>query len=77
MSISTPCIKLCVIEPSLRLCIGCGRSIDEISQWSGLTEPERLDIMAALPARLKQMSVRESGRVLPSQRRKLRDSKSA
>ena len=72
MSISTPCIKLCVIEPSPRLCIGCGRSIDEISQWSGLTEPERLNIMATLPERMKDMSLRESGRILPSQRRKMR-----
>jgi uncharacterized protein len=77
MSISTPCIKLCVIEPSLRLCIGCGRSIDEISQWAGLTEPERQNIMAELAPRLSGIALRDSGRVLPSQRRKMRISAKA
>jgi hypothetical protein len=33
------------------LCIGCGRTLSEIAHWSGMSEAERADIMALLPAR--------------------------
>jgi uncharacterized protein len=49
---STPCIQICVIDPLSALCIGCGRTVDEIAAWSGLDEPSRLAIMAGLEARL-------------------------
>jgi predicted Fe-S protein YdhL (DUF1289 family) len=52
--ISTPCIKICVIDPVSRLCEGCGRTLAEIAQWARLSEPERLAIMAALPERLAE-----------------------
>ena len=70
MSISTPCIKICVIEPSLDICIGCGRTRREIGAWTGLPEPERLEIMKALPERIKGLTKRDSGRLRPSQRRR-------
>lgn len=50
--ISTPCIKICVIDPASRLCEGCGRTLTEIAQWGRLSEPERQAIMAGLPKRL-------------------------
>ncbi|MDX3807153.1 DUF1289 domain-containing protein [Bosea thiooxidans] len=52
---STPCIKVCVIDPQTRLCEGCGRTLSEIAQWSQLDEAERLAIMAELPERLRQL----------------------
>ena len=48
--ISTPCIKICVMEGGL--CTGCGRTLPEIARWGAMPEPERRAIMAALPARL-------------------------
>ena len=51
-SVSTPCVQVCVIDPRSALCIGCGRTLDEIAGWSGLEEPRRLAIMAGLEARL-------------------------
>jgi predicted Fe-S protein YdhL (DUF1289 family) len=50
--ISTPCIKVCTIDPVSRLCAGCGRSLQEIGEWTRLTEQERRAIMARLPERL-------------------------
>lgn len=47
----TPCIKICVIDPASRLCIGCLRTLDEIAAWSGLPPEDRRRIMAQLPAR--------------------------
>ena len=49
---STPCIKVCVIDPVSKLCEGCGRTLPEIAQWGRLSEAERLEIMAVLPKRL-------------------------
>jgi uncharacterized protein len=51
-NVTTPCTKVCVVHPARSICIGCGRSLDEIARWSGLTEVERIAIMAQLPARL-------------------------
>lgn len=48
----TPCIKVCVIDAASALCRGCGRTIDEIAQWSALSDDARRAIMAQLPARL-------------------------
>ena len=52
-SVSTPCIKICVIDPVSKLCEGCGRTLAEIAQWSRLSEAERLAIMVQLPERLQ------------------------
>jgi len=52
MSVSSPCTKVCTMDPRSALCRGCGRTLDEIAQWGGLSEAERLRIMAQLPQRL-------------------------
>ena len=49
--VDSPCVKVCVIHPESRLCLGCRRSIDEISRWSRMTNVERAEILAALPGR--------------------------
>lgn len=61
--IDSPCIKLCVIHPESRTCVGCFRTIDEIGSWSRMTPEERLEIMAALPARGSQLTKRRGGRM--------------
>jgi hypothetical protein len=50
--ISSPCNRVCVMHPASRLCVGCGRSLDEIARWAALSEAERRAILARLPARL-------------------------
>ena len=52
---SSPCIRICVIDPASKLCEGCGRTLQEIAQWSRLTETERLSIMATLEERLSSL----------------------
>lgn len=49
--IESPCVKVCLIHPESRLCVGCNRTIDEITRWSRMTPDERSTIMAALPGR--------------------------
>jgi uncharacterized protein len=49
---SSPCVKICVIDPLAGLCVGCGRSVEEISLWPEMGESERLAVMAELPTRM-------------------------
>ncbi len=50
--IDTPCTKVCVVDASSGLCLGCGRTLAEIGGWIGLTPDQRRRIMAELPARM-------------------------
>lgn len=61
--VQSPCVKLCVVHPEERICVGCFRSIDEISSWSRLTPAERTAIMAELPARAPRLAKRRGGRM--------------
>jgi uncharacterized protein len=49
--VESPCVKTCLIHPKARLCVGCLRTIDEISAWGRMSLEERRAIMAALPSR--------------------------
>lgn len=60
--IESPCVKVCVIHPEARLCVGCHRTIDEISAWSRMAPETRQAIMAELPARAGQLARRRGGR---------------
>jgi predicted Fe-S protein YdhL (DUF1289 family) len=58
--IETPCVKICTLDARSRICLGCGRSIDEIASWIALSAAERARIMAELPARLAARSPTEA-----------------
>jgi uncharacterized protein len=60
--IQSPCVKLCVVHPEARLCIGCLRTIDEITQWSRMTHDARANVIAMLPARAPSIVKRRGGR---------------
>ena len=47
----TPCIKVCTLDARTGLCLGCGRTIDEIARWSSMSEAERARIMEDLAQR--------------------------
>jgi predicted Fe-S protein YdhL (DUF1289 family) len=51
-TISTPCVKVCVIDPRSALCVGCGRTVAEIAAWTAMSEAERGLVMAGLGERL-------------------------
>jgi predicted Fe-S protein YdhL (DUF1289 family) len=52
--VSTPCIKICSLDPQTGICAGCGRTLEEIARWGGMAESERQRIMQLLPARLQK-----------------------
>jgi predicted Fe-S protein YdhL (DUF1289 family) len=53
-TVSTPCIDVCVLDPLSALCIGCGRTGEEITAWATMSETERLAVMAGLGQRLTE-----------------------
>ena len=52
MAISSPCVKVCVMDLATGLCQGCGRTLEEIAHWGTLSECERRKIMKELRERL-------------------------
>ncbi|WP_221792304.1 DUF1289 domain-containing protein [Aquisediminimonas sediminicola] len=48
----SPCNGVCTIDRASNWCVGCGRNLDEISQWPTADEAKRRDIVARLPARM-------------------------
>jgi hypothetical protein len=51
MTIQSPCTKVCTLDARTGLCLGCGRTVEEIARWSAMSEAERARIMAELPGR--------------------------
>ena len=61
--VESPCVKLCVVHPEERICIGCYRTIEEIATWSRMTPEARRAVMADLPERAPRLVRRRGGRV--------------
>ena len=49
--VASPCITICRMNPQSGLCEGCLRTLDEIAAWSALTDAQKRDVLARLPAR--------------------------
>jgi uncharacterized protein len=57
--VASPCISVCVLDPAgSGVCVGCGRSLDEIAAWSELSNAERRAVIARLPQRLATLGAR-------------------
>jgi len=53
--LETPCVNVCLLDGETGLCVGCGRTVAEISSWASLSPEQRRAIMATLPARMQQL----------------------
>ena len=47
MSMS-PCTKNCSLNTSTNICEGCGRTLDEIIEWTRMTDAEKQQVMKKL-----------------------------
>lgn len=65
--IDSPCVKVCVVHPEARLCVGCLRSMDEIANWSRMSADEREAVMNDLPERQALLKKRRGGRARRTQ----------
>jgi len=54
-STPSPCVRLCTLNEQ-DICVGCGRTLDDIKAWSAMSEPEKAQCVAR--ARLTLARVR-------------------
>jgi predicted Fe-S protein YdhL (DUF1289 family) len=54
--LESPCINICKMDSVSGLCIGCFRSIDEISAWSRTDDLHRARILVAVAQRRQEQS---------------------
>lgn len=50
--IESPCVKICTLDARNGVCLGCGRTIDEIARWTAMSDFERRQVMDELRGRL-------------------------
>ena len=57
MSIPSPCISVCRLDPSSGWCLGCARTIAEIAAWGSLDDAGKRAVWALLPARRERLGL--------------------
>jgi len=50
--IESPCVNICTLDARSRLCLGCGRTVDEIARWTAMSAVERTRVIGELAGRL-------------------------
>ena len=51
MTLLSPCISICQIDPETGNCLGCYRSRQEIARWPAMSTNEQADLLQALKQR--------------------------
>ena len=51
-SVKSPCISVCAVDER-DICMGCFRSVREITDWSEYSEDEKREVVVAANARMK------------------------
>jgi len=54
--IESPCVKMCTLDARSGLCLGCGRTVEEIARWTAMGAAERARVMGELPQRLARQA---------------------
>lgn len=60
-AITTPCVKVCIVDPESNLCLGCFRTLMEIGGWARFTDDQRAELMAELPTRRSRIRPEKLG----------------
>jgi hypothetical protein len=58
--ITSPCTNICKMDATSGLCLGCLRTLDEITAWSRLDDPARQHILADVARRRREHAPQES-----------------
>ncbi|HET6566160.1 MAG TPA: DUF1289 domain-containing protein [Xanthomonadales bacterium] len=60
----SPCINICTLDNS-GMCIGCGRTLEEIAAWSRMTPMQRHESCNLAKQRLHQRAAAQSSTTAP------------
>lgn len=58
-AVKSPCVRTCCLDDQ-DICLGCGRTLDEIRRWSEMTESEKQDALEISEQRCAQRLARFS-----------------
>lgn len=58
--INSPCIDLCTTDSESGLCIGCGRTPEEIANWVSFSEKQKEQVLKNLENRNKSSTIQNS-----------------
>lgn len=47
----SPCVHICLMDYQQGLCIGCHRTLDEITYWATYSSARKHEVLAALATR--------------------------
>ena len=53
MTVKSPCIERCELDREGKYCLGCFRSVDEISGWNNFSDKKKLNIINNIKLRKK------------------------
>jgi len=49
--VKSPCTSICAIDPKIGLCVGCKRTIKEITNWFNLSNMQKKKILLKIQDR--------------------------
>ena len=52
--VPSPCVSVCVVHPTLGLCEGCLRNIDEIGAWGQMPSAQQRQVWKHIQQRCNQ-----------------------
>ena len=50
-NIESPCVEICQLDPDQGLCVGCFRTMSEISAWAEMSNSEKSDTLRSAKER--------------------------
>jgi len=53
VGVPSPCVSVCRMDGQRQYCLGCLRTIEEITAWSRMDDPAKRDVWALIERRLE------------------------
>jgi len=63
--VASPCRNICRMDEPSGLCVGCGRTLDEVALWSVLDDDDKRAVWALLPERMARLGSLAEGPLDP------------
>ena len=60
--VPSPCVNVCVVDPDGGYCIGCYRTLEEITMWIEFDAAERLAVWDRITERRKAADAADTNR---------------
>ena len=72
MTLPSPCISICQIDPETGNCLGCYRNRKEIARWSVMNTDEQAELLQVLKQRRSEKTSLHSRRIRRRQQKQRR-----